>query len=700
MASILFIEKVGVMMFLKELRLWNFRKYISADINGEPGLVVSFKEGLNVLVGENDSGKTSIVDAIKLTLGTKSHDYVRVDIQDFSVADDGSRANELKIECVFKGLDDIQSGMFLEFINFDQDGQVELRVQLNAKEKNGRVVSSITAGVGDLGVRFDAADLLRATYLKPLRDAENELTPGYRSRLAQVLGKHQLFEKKEKSHVLERYFKVANHRVKSFFEKDNLDEDEVFDIEQNEPGAKAITGFIDKTLQSFMGTSFDENNYKSFVDVSRNELSSILRKLSLNVDENKVGLGTLNQLFIALELLLFEIEKSYNIALIEEIEAHLHPQAQLRLIKSLQESSNANAQYIITTHSITLASVIKLENIILCKDKTAYPMGSEYTLLSSGDYKFLERFLDATKANLFFAKGVIFVEGDSENLLVPILADLLDKPLHKYGVSVVNIGNTAFLRYSNIYNRSDGKFFDIPVSIVTDLDVKPQVGNPEQEYIVYRLPNDKRTEIASEFSVTLESFVDTYFSSKDRAITAVKKENNIDNFTKHHGLKKRIEDSLEEVNDFDLYKKTIRENKLRKYCTDTVEVYLNNWTLEYDIALSGLRAYMLCAIRVSKMIKNNEDLITEIDLTYELDEAKKAVADWEAAGESEDKIAYLIYEDLLEKRASKAVAAQYLGELLLTSSEQVKSIIGSDEKLKFLVDAIDNVCRNVGGADE
>lgn len=687
-------------MYLKELKLWNFRKYQSSDVNGEPGLVVNFKEGLNVLVGENDSGKTSIVDAIKLTLGTKSHDYVRVDSQDFSVADDGRRADELKIECVFKGLDDSQAGMFLEFINFNQDGVVELRLQLNAKEKNGRVISSITAGIGDLGVRFDAADLLRATYLKPLRDAENELTPGHRSRLAQVLGKHQLFEKKEKSHVLERYFKVANQRVKSFFEKDNLEEDEVFEVEQNEPGAKAITSFIDKTLQSFMGTSFDDNNYKSFVDVSKNELSSILRKLSLNVDENKVGLGTLNQLFIALELLLFEIEKSYNIALIEEIEAHLHPQAQLRLIKSLQESSNANAQYIITTHSITLASVIKLENIILCKDRTAFPMGNEYTLLSSGDYKFLERFLDATKANLFFAKGVIFVEGDSENLLIPILADLLDKPLHKYGVSVVNLGNTAFVRYSNIYNRRDDKNFDVPVSIITDLDVKPQVVNPTQEYIVYRLPNDKRIEIASKFFITLESIVETVFSSKEGVIAAIKEENSLDDFSKHRGLKQYIEDSLEEVNDFNVYKKTIRENKLKKYSSDTVKVYLNNWTLEYDIALSGIREYMLCAIRVSKMIKNNEDIMTKINLTYELGEAKKKINEWEEEGQSQEKIAYQIYEDLLEKRASKAVAAQYLGELLLSSTEQVKPIIVSDEKLKFLVDAIYYVCRNVGRADE
>jgi putative ATP-dependent endonuclease of OLD family len=80
--------------------------------------------------------------------------------------------------------------------------------------------------------------------------------------------------------------------------------------------------------------------------------------------------------------------------------------------------------------------------------------------------------LDATKANLFFAKGVILVEGDAENILIPTLADLLDRPLHKYGVSIVNVGSTAFLHYVNIFKRKDGSALPIKVSVVTDLDNK------------------------------------------------------------------------------------------------------------------------------------------------------------------------------------------------------------------------------------
>ena len=65
--------------------------------------------------------------------------------------------------------------------------------------------------------------------------------------------------------------------------------------------------------------------------------------------------------------------------------------------------------------------------------------------------QFLERFLDATKANLFFAKGLIMVEGDAENLLIPAIAQLIGKNLYQYGVSVVNVGSTAYKRYVNIF---------------------------------------------------------------------------------------------------------------------------------------------------------------------------------------------------------------------------------------------------------
>ncbi len=96
------------------------------------------------------------------------------------------------------------------------------------------------------------------------------------------------------------------------------------------------------------------------------------------------------------------------------------------------------------------------------------------TDLEKGDYLFLQRFLDVTKANLFFAKGVIMVEGDAENLLIPVIAEIIGYPLEQYGVSMVNVGSTAFLRYSRIFIRKDGGTMGIPVAVLTDCDEKPK----------------------------------------------------------------------------------------------------------------------------------------------------------------------------------------------------------------------------------
>ena len=120
----LFSKQAGN-MYLSELKLWNFRKY---GINGEsiesslPGVAIQFHEGMNVLIGENDSGKTAIVDAIRYTLGTQSREWIHLDESDFHVEDE-HRAEELKIECIFRGFTDQEAGRFLEWLgNEDVDG--------------------------------------------------------------------------------------------------------------------------------------------------------------------------------------------------------------------------------------------------------------------------------------------------------------------------------------------------------------------------------------------------------------------------------------------------------------------------------------------------------------------------------------------------------------------------------------------------
>lgn len=462
----MFDSSIGVeSMILSKVSLYNFRKFQSKT-DGTAGLVVQFHQGINALIGENDAGKSAIIDAIKIVLQTHSGENIRVTEDDFYTDIDGNSAEEFFIECIFDHFSVDEAKNFIEWLTFSKvDGKVEYSLCLRFrawKEKN-RIFTDLKAGANEEGNRLDgkARELLKCTYLRPLRDAAKEMSAGRNSRISQILFHHPVFENKEENKIVE-IIRNANEEIEKYFTEDS---------------GKGVLGNIRETLNEFLvsGASSDASLKTSAI-----KLKSILESLSLSIEEIQPGLGAHNLLFIAAELLLLNHDDNngLKLALIEELEAHLHPQAQLRMMSYLQkEYDDSGVQVIISTHSTILASKINIKNIILCKNNRAYSLNPENTKLSKGDYLFLQRFLDITKANLFFAQGIIMVEGDAENLLIPILADILGMNLEKHGVSIVKVGSVAFFRYANIFKIKDGGTVGIPVSIVTDSDVAPKYTN-------------------------------------------------------------------------------------------------------------------------------------------------------------------------------------------------------------------------------
>lgn len=84
-------------MIISELRVYDFRQFKSVD--GAPGLKITFHKGLNALIGENDSGKTAVIDALKLVLLTQSNEYIRPSDEDFYKPIGGDACSEFKIDC-------------------------------------------------------------------------------------------------------------------------------------------------------------------------------------------------------------------------------------------------------------------------------------------------------------------------------------------------------------------------------------------------------------------------------------------------------------------------------------------------------------------------------------------------------------------------------------------------------------------------
>ncbi len=598
-------------MYLQKIRLQNFRCFRGPQ-------VVEFNKGLNVLVGENDSGKTAIIDAIRIVMGTTDQSWYRIEPTDFHQE---QKDIDICISLKFSDLSQSEQAAFLECLSCETvNKEVKPCLYVNWKCKYllnfqpSRISVSITTGSNGDGpaLPVEARELLRVTYLRPLRDSYSNMQAGRNSRLSQIvqgipnleegISEYTTGVKLEDLSIsgiasLSNYL-LANH---SKLKEANAEIGTIMNSKMLLKGDEVETAF------EVAGTNSPDSK----------RLISLLEKLDLTAHgdgaSGKIGLGTSNILSMACELLLNRGAGS-SFLLIEEPEAHVHAQRQLRLIQSLQAETatdNSNQQIIITTHSPLMASVVKLENISIVKGAKVYSLRKAKTKLEDGDYKFLERYLDATKANLFFAKSVIMVEGPSEELLIPTIAKLIGKDFTEYGVSVVNVRGIGLSRFARIFQRADSsEVIDVKVACVTDRDVMPNC--------------------AVAICVD-EKYID---------------ETDWPDSSKRHW---KAESDFASVAEKSAYLQKIRDRadgqQVKTFVAD-------HWTFEYDLAYAGLANELIDAIVATLYVEKNQEKKKE--------EILKKYAEQPSP---ESKAAYL-YSFFSIKNASKAEVAQHLSFIL------------------------------------
>ena len=630
-------------MYISSVSIENFRAF-------KEKTVFHFNPGVTVLIGENDCGKSTVIDAIRYVLGTTDQSWQRVELSDYYQE---NTDNEIHITITFSKLTVREKAAFLECLTYTKDEEI-LIINWSAKYmtnvKPHRTFVSVNCGRNaDVAApSAEARELLRVTYLKPLRDAQAQMRSGRGSRLAQIL-----------SSIPD--LNLGEREYKEGIDITSLSLAGIFDLSNQLLAEHKVIKAVNKEIGDILNTELMLNNdaVKTQITVAgdgntdEKKIYSLLEKLDLNIQKDSVsnygnvGLGTSNLMSMACEMLLNQDDNELStFILIEEPEAHIHAQRQLKLMQSMQKKGE-NQQVILTTHSPLLASVVELNNLLLIQNRKAFSMREGETMLDSSDYKFLERYLDATKANLFFAKGVIIVEGPGEALLLPTLAQLLNRNLTDYGISIVDVKSTGLRRYARIFQRKEGDEIYIPVSCITDRDVMPECAP---------------------------------------AICIDKKYEDKDNWPKKN-RKWRVESEIE---DKEKYIQKIE----KKANGQNVKTFIpEQWTLEYELAANGLGEEMLQTI-ATMLAEKIQDKEKNEEKKAEL--LEKYTKEYNEYQNKEAKASY-VYSFFSHKLVSKAEFAQQFSFDLenIFKGKQVEEIVAVLPN--YLVKAIEYVTTKIEG---
>jgi len=487
---------------------------------------VKFNDDLTVLIGENGCGKSAIIDSIRVLLSEDEFGRVGIGESDFhrelTKESKEKGVDKIRIKGIFFNLNETEQVAYLPWLDYENNQKAYLNIEIENRENiYGRYKWQKWGGKARKGIfEKELVEAISCIYLPPLRNAPEKLQAYKGSRLARLIQNFTKNDEDSKSNIEQK----ANK-----FNRELLKDDKLQDIDK----------IIRNKIVDSIGASFGQDSMIQFTEVNFNRIVEKLKLLfypdlslrELHVRDkdkmfrelNENSLGYNNILYLATVLAeiegLSEKETFAKILLIEEPEAHLHPQLQTKLLQYLKEQANLqNIQIIVTTHSPTIVAScgldsLKVITIANSKRQPEYCELSKCGLTPEAKF-FLERWLDITKSTLFFSRGVLFVEGIAEALVIPELAKTVIKkyseefPYEKkpetfqdFGISIINMNGIyfdyfmqPFTGYENNNEKTDK--INLLCAGITDNDPdkdslptlsKPVIGNNRCLFLIEEL---------------------------------------------------------------------------------------------------------------------------------------------------------------------------------------------------------------------
>lgn len=525
-------------MYISKIGITNFRNFKNKEI--------IFNDGVNVIIGHNNAGKTNLIKALSLVIDCQTSKHLDIDDFNKNTTIAELKANPPKISIavtIQKGKNEepddlVTIATWLTKLDSNYEALLTYEFFLPEKEltkykKSIKEISDVDPTAIDKALNIIKQDFIRLytfkiwggnlsnqtvaendslqkfdfQFLDAIRDVERDMLTGKNTLLRDVFNFFIDYDIKiDKNTTIEEKALIIKLRRNDFSLKADVLIEEL-QIRMDD-GKKQILSYAKETGASFNNAS--PNFEGAISDV---EMFSVLKLIveyttgiQMKIPATHNGLGYNNLIFMSLLLAKMQVNsdgdymgsnsKIFPVLAIEEPEAHLHPAMQYKFLKFLKQNKTQNKarQIFITTHSTHITSAVSLDDLICLHNENGvttvgYP-GKVFP--DDKSKKYVQRFLDATKSDMLFAQKVILVEGIAEQLLMSVFAQYENKSLEDNHVAVISVGGRFFDYFLHLFDSTKPNTIYKKIACITDRDPerKTKAENTYKKCYPFEFNND------------------------------------------------------------------------------------------------------------------------------------------------------------------------------------------------------------------